>query len=243
VGALRGVERVETGPVDLLQAPAGSTACFTRNGADGRVAAWLVIVARGRGTIVVLGGPGALVNARLGHADNAVLAAALLAPHAGERVAVLGPRPPGTGTRTLSDLVPTRVRLMLAQLALAFVVVVAWRARRLGRPVLEAQPVELAGSELVVAVGNLLQRARGRARAATVLRQDLRRTLATRLGLATDASAEQVADAAAAWSGIPSERVRGLLDGGTPADEAALVRLGQDVESVREEVVGGRTAP
>ncbi len=249
VGALRDVRRVDTGDVIALRAPPGSTACFARSGTARpsdrggeplATEAWLVIVAQGRGTIVALGGPGAFTNARLGRQDNAVLAAALLAPRPGERVAVIGPRPPGTGTRTLTDLVATRVRLALAQLALAFVVVVAWRSRRLGRPVVESQPVELAGSELVVAVGHLMQRARGSARAAEILRQDLRRTLAVRLGLAADAPCDQVADAATAWSGIKAERVREVLEGGNPSDEAALVRLAQSVVSIREEVIGGR---
>jgi len=250
VGALRDVRRVDTGVVTLLKAPPGSTACFVGGGSrqpsEGGggstpgTDAWLVIVTRGRGTIVAVGGPGAFTNARLGREDNAVLAAALLAPRRGERVVVIGPRPPGTGTRTLTDLIAPRVRLALAQLALAFVVVVAWRARRLGRPVVESQPVELAGSELVVAVGHLMQRARGSARAAEILRYDLRRTLAVRLGLPADAAAPQVADAAAAWSGIKAERVRDVLEGGAPSDEAALVRLAQSVVSVREEVIGGR---
>ncbi|MDQ6796527.1 MAG: DUF4350 domain-containing protein [Actinomycetota bacterium] len=250
VSALREVRRVDTGVVTLLQAPPGSTACFVGGrsrqppergaGSASGTEAWLVITTRGRGTVVALGGPGAFTNARLGKEDNAVLAAALLAPRPGERVVVVGPRPPGSGTKTLTDLVAPRVRLALAQLALAFVVVVAWRARRLGRPVVEAQPVELAGSELVVAVGHLMQRARGSARAAEILRHDLRRTLAVRLGLPADAAPDQVADAAAAWSGIKAERVRDVLEGRTPSDEAALVRLARSVVSVREEVIGGR---
>jgi len=235
VPALRDVRRVDTGASVVLHGPSGSTACFAT--AQG---AWLVIVPEGRGTVVVLGGPDALTNRRLGRADNAVLAAALLHPRSGDRVMVLGPRPPGSGTETLSDLVAPRVRLALLQLAVAFVVVVAWRSRRLGRPVIEPQAVELAGSELVAAVGHLLQRARGRDRAAAILRQDLHRTLATRLGLGVDATPDQVADAAAAWSGIESDRVRAALDGGAPTDEAALVRLGQSVVSIRQEVIGDR---
>src|SRR6266581_6954843 len=76
--------------------------------------------------------------------------------------------------------VAPRVRLAMWQLVVAFAVLVLWRARRLGRPVAEAQPVQIPGSELVVAVGNLLQRARGRGQAAGLLTDDLRRTLAER---------------------------------------------------------------
>ena len=66
----------------------------------------------------------------------------------------------GGGERTLVDLVSAGVTRALAQLALAFAVYALWRARRLGRPVAEPQPVAVAGSELVAAVGNLLDRTR-----------------------------------------------------------------------------------
>ena len=52
-----------------------------------------------------------------------------------------------------------------------------WRARRLGRPVAEVQPVEIAGSELVVAVGNLLQKSGRPETAAERLRSDLHHDL------------------------------------------------------------------
>ena len=94
------------------------------------------------------------------------------------------------------------------QLAVAFGVLVLWRSRRLGRPVLEPQPVQLAGSELVVAVGELLQRAKGREQAASVLRDDLRRWLAERLGLPPATPAEVVAEAAAAARRVGSRRPR-----------------------------------
>ena len=44
--------------------------------------------------------------------------------------------------------------------AIVFLVYAAWRAVRLGRPVPETQPVEIAGSELVGAAGRLLERGR-----------------------------------------------------------------------------------
>lgn len=235
IDALVDVRGLDPGAIARLEAPPGATACFVAGGRAG-----VVVVARGAGTIVVVGGPEPFLNDRLAGADNAVLAAALLAPAPGARVLVVAPPGPGEGTKTLADLVPPRVELALLQLGVAFAVLVLWRARRLGRPVLEPQPVELAGSELVAAVGHLMQRAKGREQAAATLRDDLRRTLAGRLGLDPAAPAAEVADAAAAWSGVPSGRVRGALEGGVPADEAALVALGQDVVALREEIVGGR---
>jgi len=209
----------------------GTRACFPRN--DG---AWLLVQPVGGGTVVRLGGASVLVNRELGEADNAVLLASLLVPAEGTGVQVLQPPLPGGGDAGLTDLIAPRVRLALWQLVVAFVLLALWRARRLGRPVAEPQPVQLPGAELVVAVGNLLQRARGRGQAAGLLTDDLRRSLAERLGLPPSTPADQVADTVAARTGIPRERVLRTLTRSTPRDEAELVALSQAIDTVRREV-------
>jgi hypothetical protein len=210
---------------------AGARACFPRNRG-----AWLLIQPLGSGTVVRLGGASVLVNQELGKADNALLLASLLAPVEGTTVQVLQPPLPGGGDAGLGDLVAPRVRLALWQLVVAFVLLALWRARRLGRPVAEPQPVQLPGAELVVAVGNLLQRAKARGQAAGLLSDDLRRSLAERLGLPPSAPADQVADAVAARAGIPRERVLRTLAQVNPRDEAELVALSQAVDTIRREV-------
>jgi len=212
--------------------PGGTRACFPRN--DG---AWLLVQPVGSGTVVRLGGASVLVNRELGEADNAVLLASLLVPAEGTTVQVLQPPLPGGGDAGLTDLIAPRVRLALWQLVVAFVLLALWRARRLGRPVAEPQPVQLPGAELVVAVGNLLQRARGRGQAAGLLTDDLRRSLAERLGLPPSTPADQVADTVAARTGIPRERVLRTLTRSTPRDEAELVALSQAIDTVRREVI------
>jgi Domain of unknown function (DUF4350) len=212
--------------------PGGTRACFPRN--DG---AWLLVQPVGSGTVVRLGGASVLVNRELGEADNAVLLASLLVPVEGTTVQVLQPPLPGGGDAGLTDLIAPRVRLALWQLVVAFVLLALWRARRLGRPVAEPQPVQLPGAELVVAVGNLLQRAKGRGQAAGVLTDDLRRSLAERLGLPPSTPADQVADTVAARTGIPRERVLRTLTRSTPRDEAELVALSQAIDTVRREVI------
>jgi uncharacterized protein DUF4350 len=206
-------------------------ACFPRN--DG---AWLLVQPLGEGTVVRLGGASVLVNQELGKADNAILLASLLVPAEGTTVQVLQPPLPGGGDAGLGDLIAPRVRLALWQLVIAFVLLTLWRARRLGRPVAERQPVQLPGAELVVAVGNLLQRAKGRGQAAGLLTDDLRRSLAERLGLPPSAPADQVADAAAARTGVPRERVLRTLTQTTPRDETELVALSQAIDTIRREV-------
>jgi hypothetical protein len=209
----------------------GARACFPRN--DG---AWLLVQPLGEGTVVRLGGASVLVNQELGEADNAILLASLLVPVEGTTVQVLQPPLPGGGTAGLGDLIAPRVRLALWQLVVAFVLLALWRARRLGRPVAEPQPVQLPGAELVAAVGNLLQRAKGRGQAAGLLTDDLRRSLAERLGLPPSAPADQVADAVAARTAVPRERGLRTLTQTTPGDEAELVALSQAIDTVRREV-------
>jgi hypothetical protein len=234
VAALSDVRRVAApgGVVFEIPEGGGTRACFPRN--DG---AWLLVQSLGVGTVVRLGGASVLVNRELGEADNGVLLASLLAPVEGTAVQVLRPPLPGGGGAGLGDLIAPRVRLALWQLVVAFALLALWRARRLGRPVTEPQPVQIPGAELVVAVGNLLQRAKGRGQAAGLLTDDLRRSLAERLGLPASTPADQVADTVAERTGIPRERVLRTLTPATPRDEAELVALSQAIDTVRREVV------
>lgn len=234
--ALAEVDRVTSPGGSVFSAPEGSTACFPRNDAF-----WLLATPRGEGTVVALGGAQGFTNVELGEADNAQLLVSLLAPDpASARIAVLETPPPGSGEQTLVDLVPDGAAGVGLQLLLAFGVVVAWRARRFGAPVTEAAPVEVPGSELVVARGNLLQTTSAAPHAAGMLREEARRWLAAALGLPARADAEQVADTAAARTGVRREEVLELLRPSGAVDEAALVRVAQQLEAARQ---GALTAP
>ena len=212
--ALRGVGRVSADGASVYDAPGNVARCYPRN--DGW---WLVAAAQGDGTLVAVGGAGVFVNRHLDEADNAAVAAAVLVPRPGAGVAVLRPPPPGaTGRRSLTSLISPRVKAAGWQLGIAFVVVALWRARRLGRPVVEPQPVQIDASELVVAVAGLLQRSGNRDRAAELLRDELRRDLQTR-------------------AGVDPGTVDAMLgDAGSPRDDAELVALAQRIEAVRLEV-------
>jgi hypothetical protein len=229
--AIRGVRRVSAPGGVVFQVPAGAQGCFPRDRGS-----WLLAQPLGEGTMVRLGGASALVNQQIGTADNAVLVADLLSPGSTTRVTVLRPPPPGGGTRTLGQLIAPRVKLALLQLLVAFLLLALWRSRRLGRPVTEPTAVRIPGSELVVAVGNLLRRARHRGQAANLLSGDLRRTLSERLGLPASATPDEVATAAAERTGIDRERVLAALQPSSPHDEAELVALGQSIDSIRTEV-------
>lgn len=238
VAALAGVDEVQPGAPSVVYgepgagpgagAGEGTQRCFPRN--DGH---WLVVTQRGDGVVVALGGPEVLTNAQLASADHAVLAGALLAPEPGTSVAFLRPPLPGEGEATLTELVDPRVRSALWQLLVAFLLLAAWRARRLGRPLEEQTPVHVPGSELVVAVGNLLQQTRATGRAAALLRDDLRRAMTLRLGLPASTPPERVAEVAAARTGVDEHEARSVLAGPAPRDEAGMVALARAAERLR----------
>ena len=76
---------------------------------------------------------------------------------------------------------------------MAALLLALWRARRLGRPVAEPVPVELAGSELTAAVGDLMARGHRREAAAAGLRDGVRRALG-RAGAAEPQALEPLTD-------------------------------------------------
>lgn len=201
--------------------------------------AFVVTTADGDGTVAAVGGAGLFTNEALGEFDNAVLAAALLAPEPGTDVAFLQPPAPGSGDAGLADLVAPGVKAGLAQLVVAFVVYAIWRARRLGPPIEEPQPVQIAGSELVSAVGQLLQQARSPERAAALLRDDLRRRLCTHLGLAGTTPPDVVASVTAQRTGADAEAVYAALAGPPVTSDHELVALAQTHETIREELLHG----
>jgi hypothetical protein len=199
--------------------------------------AYIVATQQDEGTIVALGGSGIIINRTLDESDNAPVIAALLAPRDGTRVAVFDPTTPVSeeGDETLWGLVPTGVYRGLAQLGIAFLVYVAWRVRRLGKPVAEPQPVKVAGSELVAAVGGLLERARSPQHAADVLRADLRRDLGVQFGLPANAPPQTVAQVVGERSSLDPTRLQAALGPGPVDNDRDLLAVAQLIEIVRKE--------
>jgi len=221
------------GPVEYDIAP-DADSCFGTGGS-----AYIVATPKGTGTIVALGGSGILINRSLDDADNAPVAAALLAPQPGMRVAVLDPNAPlaeGEGDTSLRDLVSPGVKRALLQLGLAFLVYALWRGRRLGRPVAEPQPVAVAGSELVSAVGGLLQRAGSPQHAADLLRDDLRRDLISRLGLPPHLPAPTFVDVVAERTRLDAARISAALGPSPVSSDGELLVVAQLIDAVRKEV-------
>jgi hypothetical protein len=234
ITALQSVGDVEGGAAVRFRVGSDDQLCFGDR-VDG---AFVVARTEGRGTLVAVGGAAFLTNELLAERDNAVLAAALLAPESGTAVRfVEAPLPAGGGDKTLGDLVPAGVKRGLLQLAIAFVLYAAWRAIRLGRPVLEDQPVEVAGSELVAAIGRLLARTRAPGAAAETLRGELRRALRTRLGVPPTADAQAIAAIVVARTDLELASVLEAIDERPVTTDAELEAVARAVSSVHQEVL------
>ena len=89
----------------------------------------------------------------------------------------------------------------------------------------EPRPSPIAGSELVAAVGTLLDRSRSPGHAADLLRRDLRRFLADHLGVPPDAPADVVATVAAERSGADEADLRAAPRRAPVTDDAGLAAL------------------
>ena len=190
---------------------------------------------------VLLGTADGLTNKRLGSEGNAALGLALLGSGkdvvwlvpAADR-SVLGARPPASP----NDLLPHWVRQAALQVAIAVGVLALWRARRLGRVVVEPLPVVVRAAETVEGRGRLYQAARARDTAGEALRSGARSRLARRLGGGSATDQAVLVALAAERTGRPSADVHALLYGPPPADDAALVRLADDLDALTLEVAG-----
>ena len=207
---------------------------------------FLVTQRRGDGLIVQLGDNVLFTNARIRYADNGPLATALLAPADGAQVSILlGAEAAkttadlGSGEDGLTDLVRPGVWMALAQLAIGFVVFAIARAIRPGRPVREPEQVPIAGSELVVATGNLMQRAHHSTRAGWLLRGNLYRALCRRFHVSPTISVEQLDAAVAARTAVPAGQVAAVLSREVH-DNEGLLRLSNSLQEIRQvALVGG----
>jgi hypothetical protein len=133
-----------------------------------------------------------------------------------------------------------RVKEGLIELVVALVLLALWRARRLGRPVIETPAVELAGSELVVAVGNLLHQGGRLADAGSTLRATLRRAIVEQLGVPPTATAEAMATVVAARTGLDRDLILATAAGPPPTSEAELVTLAGHADTIRQEMAHAR---
>jgi hypothetical protein len=208
-----------------------AVSCFVAGGGS-----YAVVLTRGAGSVVVLGGWSFLSNDLLARADNSVAVLRLV----GQGPVVLGPPvPAGSAAPGVWQLLPSAARAVIVGSILAALVFAIARARRLGRPVEEPVPAPIPASALVEASARLYRRARTASYCGQVVRDSARRRLARAAGAATDADAEALATNISRISGIPQPRVLAALAGPEPRTDEELFRLVAELNLIGERMMTG----
>lgn len=202
----------------------------------------LVRYATGSRTITILGSGVPLTNSRLADAGNAALAINLLSTRS--RIVWLTPQPPAVaGAPPVSAPQaqgPTPIGraawLVVYQLAIATVLAMIWRARRLGPLIAERLPVVVRASETVEGHARLYQSRRARGRAARALREAMLDRMLPALGLPASAEAAAVTQALAARSKLGQQDIAEIVYGQAPGTDAELISLSDRLDDLEREV-------
>ncbi|WP_395295965.1 DUF4350 domain-containing protein [Kitasatospora hibisci] len=204
----------------------------------------LVTLRTGKDTeVVVLGSGDFLTNELVKKDGNASLALGLL----GSRPDVTWQLPDygtllaeGGSRKELGDFVPDGWRWGGYQLVAAVLLAALWRARRLGPVIGENLPVVVRAAETTEGRARLYHRAKARGRAADALRRAAAHRLAPALGVPLDAGLPDPTALCAAVLGRlpdrPAGDVQALLYGPPPTDDAALLRLADDLDALERQV-------
>jgi hypothetical protein len=193
---------------------------------------------------VLLGDGTLLTNDRLDERGNAALALGLLGERPGG-VLWLVPRPgrPLPDERSLGDLLPDGLVLAVVQLLVAAGVLALWRARRLGRVVEEPLPVVVRAAEAVEGRSRLYRAAGARGTAADALRAAVRERVGRRAGVPASAGRAELVTVVAERAGHDPAALDALLYGEQPADDAALVRLADDLTALETALTSSVRSP
>jgi hypothetical protein len=219
----------------LLYRPNGPAAsCYHDHGDAG-----LLVAQRTSARTVVFGSASTFVNRRLPDNGDAALALGLLSsrPHLLWLLPQLPTAAPADAQhKSIVQLLPDRLLWALLQLLVCVVVIGLWRARRLGAVVVEPLPVVVRAAETVEGRARLLRAARARGTAAAALRAATTARLRDLFGLGIDAAAAALVEGAARRTGRAGTDIDALLYGADPPDDAALVRLADDLDRLEQAV-------
>lgn len=223
----------ELGGQASYHALSGGTACYP----TGEDAAALVQVRDGDRTITVVGSAFPFQNGGIGREGNAALALNLLGQH--EDLVWLLPGPddaPSGQTGSLASLLPMPARIAAFGAIAALVLFALSRARRLGPVVTERLPVVVRATETTEGRARLYRSLRARERAADAMRGGALSRMRPMLRLPRGSDPEAVVAAVSGRVGREPALVAELLFGGSPTDDATLVRLADDLDALEDEV-------
>ncbi|RSM71480.1 DUF4350 domain-containing protein [Kibdelosporangium aridum] len=142
----------------------------------------------------------------------------------------------GSGLDSLYSLVPAGWWFALGQVAVAVLLFMAWRARRLGPIVTEPLPVVVRAAETTEGRARLYRRAKATDHAADALRRTTIGKLIPLLGLPSDATPAAITESVTARTGRPGVEVHAVLFGPPPTTEQALVQIADDLDALLNEV-------
>ncbi len=220
-------------PDALFAAPDDVIACYP--GGDGH---GLLVAERDGGIVAAVDGAALLTNEDLDENGNAALGVNLM----GRNPTVIWYQPgPGdtdlsSSDPTLGDLTPPWVSPVIVLLLAAGVAAAIWRGRRFGPLVAERLPVTVRASETTEGRARLYAHSRDAVHAADQLRLGTLERIGRLLALGSGASASEIADAAAARTGLDRAGVHGLLYHRIPSDDSELVVLSQQLRHLEDAV-------
>ncbi|MEE6296736.1 DUF4350 domain-containing protein [Georgenia wangjunii] len=210
--------------------------CFPTGDGTGAYAVW---EQDGRSVRAIADGE-LLSNGDLADSGNAALVLRVLGQHPdlvwyiptpGDTVG-----PDGPAGASGAAVLPPEATVLGLQLALLALVVIAWRARRLGPVVTEAMPVVVRAAETTRGRGRLYRRSGAHAHAAAALRAGCAHRLARALGLPRSAAATTLVEATARATGRTEDELGALLYGTAPTDDASLLALTHALDTLESEV-------
>ena len=225
-------EATRSGPIapGAMYLPSGSAqvqACYPANDAFGLLIGPPLRGEAGDGQIAAVDGRTLFTNESLAQNGNAALALNLMGHH--ERLVWYVPGLFDTDLEntnpSLGDLTPPWVTPVIVLLLLAGVAAGLWRGRRFGPLVTERLPVTVRASETTEGRARLYARSRDVLHAADQLRIPALTRIGRSLGLGSAATAIEIADAAAARTGLERAGVRGTLIDDIPRTDSDLVAL------------------
>ncbi|MDI3193105.1 DUF4350 domain-containing protein [Pseudarthrobacter sp. AL07] len=210
----------------------GGTVCFSPPGSSAGL-----LVRTDDGGLTVLGSTALLNNGGLADPGHAALALRTLGSSEDLvwYLPGLGDAAAAESTQTLDDLAPGWVAFLGPWLVFVAVLAVVWRGRRLGPLVFEPLPVVVKAVETAEGRARLYQdshaldRARDNLRAGTLVR------LAHALRVGSEATADDVVQAAARHLGRPVTDINGVIQE-SPGTAARLVQWSQELDKLENEV-------
>lgn len=212
-----------------------ATVCFPATGDASGAGAYLVVEGERRVTAFANGS--VLTNASVTAEGNAALALRALGRN--DHLVWYVPSLNDSGEAAsppLGDLLPPWARALGLQLLLVAAVAGVWRARRLGRVVVEPLPVTVRSGEATRGRGRLYRRSRSYGHAAAALRAGVATRTSAQLGLPRSAPAPAVIDALARATGRTPDDVAALLYGPPPTEDNGLALLARTLDELESEV-------